>query len=179
MFGLVIAILFALPSAALAQSHQPYAGMEQRVVKALSDQQVADLKTGRGMGLALSAELNGYPGPLHVLEHANALGLSPEQRARTQSLFESMRGEAVPLGERLIDQETRLDRLFADREVTPARLRAITEDIGITQARLREAHLKYHLEMMAVLSPQQVERYRTLRGYGQQHHAPPPGHHKH
>jgi hypothetical protein len=59
--------IFALASHALAQ-HQPYTGMQARSVKALSEQQVADLQAGRGMGLALAAELNGYPGPIHVLE---------------------------------------------------------------------------------------------------------------
>ncbi len=51
----------------------PYAGMENRRVKALSDQQIVDLKAGRGMSLALAAELNGYPGPLHALELGSVL----------------------------------------------------------------------------------------------------------
>jgi hypothetical protein len=59
----------------------PYAGMQSRSIKALSDQQIADLNAGRGMGLALAAELNGYPGPLHVLELADKLDLSADQRA--------------------------------------------------------------------------------------------------
>src|SRR4030081_3756596 len=95
--------------ASLAQT--PYAGMQSRPIKALSDQQVADLKAGRGMGLALPAELNGYPGPMHVLEHADALGLTPDQRSRTMALFNAMKAEVVPVGERLIEQETKLDRL--------------------------------------------------------------------
>jgi hypothetical protein len=49
-------MLTAGPS--LAQ-HQPYAGLQERPVEALSKQQVADLMAGRGMGLALAAELNG------------------------------------------------------------------------------------------------------------------------
>lgn len=60
--------------------------MQARLVKALSDQQIADLRAGRGIGMALPAELNGYPGPLHVLELADALGLTPEQRGRMRSL---------------------------------------------------------------------------------------------
>ena len=71
--------------------------MQTRTIKALSDQQIADLKAGRGMGLALSAELNGYPGPIHVLELADQLGLSAEQKARIKDLFDSMKAEAVPL----------------------------------------------------------------------------------
>ncbi len=169
-------VLALLPGLALAQSPQPYAGLDQRSVKALSEQQVADLRAGRGMGLALAAELNGYPGPLHVLEHTDALGLNDEQRERTRSLFEAMKAEAVPVGERLIEQETELDRMFAAREITPGRLRAMTEEIGATQGRLRETHLKYHLAMMDVLTPVQVESYRRLRGYG----APSsPPHHPH
>jgi Spy/CpxP family protein refolding chaperone len=143
----------------------PYAGLERRAIKALSDEQIADLRAGRGMGLALVAELNGYPGPIHVLEHAQALGLSPEQRARVQALYEAMRGEAAPLGARLIQQETDLDRVFAERTVTQASLDRATAEIGRTQAALRAAHLKYHLAMMHVLTPAQVGRYAELRGY--------------
>ena len=62
----------------------PYSGLETRAIKALSDSQIADLKAGRGMGLALAAELNGYPGPMHVLELADELVLSVEQRTQMQ-----------------------------------------------------------------------------------------------
>ncbi len=157
------AVLFS--AAALAQDGRPYAGLEQRTVKALSEQQIGDLRAGRGMGLALPAELNGYPGPSHVLENSDALALSPEQRERTRTLFEAMKAETMPIGERLIEQETTLDRLFADRQINLANLRAATEEIGVTQGRLRQAHLKYHLAMMDVLTPDQIARYRALRGY--------------
>src|ERR1700752_4287969 len=88
----------------------PYAGMQTRPIKALSEQQLADLGAGRGMGLALAAELNGYPGPAHVLELADRLELSADQRVRVQALFDAMTAEAVPLGAKLIEQETDLDR---------------------------------------------------------------------
>jgi hypothetical protein len=45
----------------------------------LSDEQIADLRAGRGMALALTAELNGYPGPLHVLDLADQLALTATQ----------------------------------------------------------------------------------------------------
>jgi Spy/CpxP family protein refolding chaperone len=140
--------------------------MQVRPVKSLSDQQLADLRAGRGMGMALAAELNGYPGPVHVLELADALGLSPEHRERVRSLREAMTAEAVPLGERLIAEEAALDREFAVRTVSPTSLEATTSAIGQTQAKLRAAHLRYHLAMMEVLTPEQVRRYGELRGYG-------------
>src|ERR1700731_5463395 len=97
---LVLCTFMLASTAAIAQT--PYAGMQTRAIKALSEQQVADLGAGRGMGLALAAELNGYPGPSHVLELADKLNLSADQRAEIQRLFESMRAEAVPLGSKLI-----------------------------------------------------------------------------
>jgi hypothetical protein len=153
MLGRTIAValcLCAFSVAAAAQS--PYAGLQTRPVKALSEAQIADLKAGRGMGLALAAELNGYPGPLHVLELSGRLDLSGEQRARIAALFEWMKAEAIPIGARLIEQETMLDREFADRTITPASLRDTLVSIGETQAALREAHLKYHLATAAIMA---------------------------
>lgn len=159
MAGLVL-----LAGAAAAQT--PYAGMQTRPIKALSEQQVADLGAGRGMGLALAAELNGYPGPSHVLELADKLDLTADQRASVQRLFDSMKMEAVPLGSKLIEQEAELDRQFADRTVTPESLKASTAAVAATQGALREAHLKYHLSTTAMLTPDQMRLYAESRGYG-------------
>jgi hypothetical protein len=63
----VAAVLLSLAGPALAQhhhQHSAYVGLDARDIKALSEQQLADWQAGRGVGLALSAELNGYPGPL-------------------------------------------------------------------------------------------------------------------
>jgi len=169
---LLVLIALALGTApSLAQSQQPYAGLEARSIKALSEQQIADLRAGRGMGLALAAELNGYPGPMHVLEMADALDLSGQQRAKMQELFAAMKAEAIPLGERLIAQEAELDKAFAAKTVTPASLAAATDAIGTTHSALRQTHLKYHLSAVEVLTPAQIQRYSELRGYkgGMQH----------
>lgn len=159
---IVAAVLFC-GTAALAQ--QPYAGMETRAIKALSDQQIADLKAGRGMGLALAAELNGYPGPVHAIELADKIGLSPDQIEKLRDLFEAMKAETIPLGIQLIAAEKTLDDAFAGKTVTLASLDADTQRIGAIQARLRAAHLKYHLSTIAVLTPEQGETYKELRGY--------------
>ena len=157
-----------LPAASATNtSPSPYAGMEQRRVKALSDQQIADLKAGRGMSLALAAELNGYPGPLHVLELADALQLSDQQRSRTDVLVESMKAETIPIGEAIIAEETTLNRLFSERRVTRASLDAAVSRIGAALGELRAAHLRYHLAMVEVLSPAQITLYAKLRGYAE------------
>ena len=172
----LVVVLVGVAPAAWPQTHQPYAGLQARPVKALSDQQIADLKAGRGMGLALAAELNGYPGPLHVLELATPLGLSDDQRAKVTALFDAMKREAAALGERLIAAETALDRQFADKTVTPSGLGEATRDIAAVQGELRLAHLKYHLATLELLTPEQAARYSILRGYGGGQHTP--GHHR-
>lgn len=163
----VAVILVSMMAGASAQSPQPYAGMQERQVKALSTQQIADLRDGRGMGLALAAELNGYPGPSHLLELADQLDLTASQRGAVKDMFEAMRAETIPIGERLIAEETSLDRTFADRSVTPRTLAAATAGIGAIQAALRNAHLKYHLMTAGILQPAQISRYTELRGYAQ------------
>src|SRR5689334_11481844 len=145
-----VAAITLVLTQAVAQ-HKPYGGMQTRIIKALSDEQIGDLKAGRGMGLALAAELNGFPGPIHVLELADKLGLTVEQRGAVDALYAAMKAAAVPIGERLIREEAELDRLFATRSVTPVSLAAATRAIGATQAELRNAHLAYHLSTVAIL----------------------------
>jgi hypothetical protein len=167
-----VAITLALvlsTGASLAQSHQPYVGLQSRAVKALSDQQIADLRAGRGMSMALPAELNGYPGPLHVIEHANALALTSNQLGQVQRLYDEMKSDASTLGERVIAEETELDRLFSSRTVTGDTLTHATAAIGKTQGELRATHLRYHLATVEVLTSDQLQRYAVLRGYQNEH----------
>jgi Spy/CpxP family protein refolding chaperone len=161
----VIATAAIIFLAGLALAQQPYAGLQNRSIKSLSDQQIADLNAGRGMGLALAAELNGYPGPVHAIELAGELHLSPEQVAKLRALFEAMKAETIPIGASLISQERDLNNDFANRTITVANLETTTQRIGATQAALRAAHLKYHLLTVAILTPEQVSRYNELRGY--------------
>jgi hypothetical protein len=82
----------------------------------------------------------------------------------------------VPLGEKLIAEEAKLDREFAGKTISEASLQKAVEQIAATEGALRVAHLKYHLATLAVLTPEQVERYAELRGYAQgnprAHHHP-------
>lgn len=134
-------------------------------IKALSSQEIESLLAGKGMGFAKAAELNGYPGPAHVLELADKLELEPEQHARTRIIFQRMEGTARELGAQLVEAERNLDLLFRSRQIDPASLRAAVERVAGLQARLRLAHLQAHLEQTAVLTPQQSAAYSKLRGY--------------
>ncbi|MEN3291580.1 MAG: hypothetical protein V7642_833 [Burkholderiales bacterium] len=160
-----LAPAFAQHDAHPQAGHSPYAGMQSRAIMALSDQQLADLRAGRGMSLALPAELNGYPGPSHALDLADALALTAEQKLRTQTLFEQMQAEAKALGEQLISSEYELDRLFRDKRANSASVQEAAAKAARAQGQLRAAHLQYHLKMVDVLTPDQVAKYNELRGY--------------
>ncbi|GGC68305.1 hypothetical protein GCM10011504_52850 [Siccirubricoccus deserti] len=160
----IAALVAVLPLATAWAQHSGYAGQETRDIKALSERDVADLLAGRGMGMALPAELNGYPGPAHVLELRDRLGLAPEQEAAVQATFNRMEA-AKSLGAELVERERALDRAFAEGSVTPDGLRSLTAAIGDLQGRLRAVHLMAHVEMRAVLTDAQVRAYDALRGY--------------
>jgi len=165
-----IGVLGVAVSAGAALGQSPYAGQEGREIKALSESEIEQLRSGAGMGLAKPAELNGYPGPRHVLELAEELELTPEQRLRVEGIFETMHADAVARGEELIESERQLEESFSRGEVDPGRLRDRLDQIGVVRARLRLAHLAAHLETKAALTPEQTRRYSQLRGYGAHGH---------
>ena len=179
-----IAIVIACTPGVLCAQRAPssYAGQEGREIKALSAEERDQYLTGQGMGLAKAAELNHYPGPKHVLELADSLQLSAEQKAKTQKIYDRMHAEAVRLGKLIVEKEAALDRLYAEQTINEAQLRARVLEIGQRQGELRLAHLRAHLEMKQVLSAEQIAKYNELRGYhaGGAHdaHSPPHKHHE-
>ncbi len=171
------------------ENAQPYAGQDRRTIKSLSPEDIDDLVNGRGWGLAKAAELNGIPGPTHVLELATKIDLSPSQVAAVQSLFQDMKRQATATGRKLVALEQRLDQEFASGQMTEPRLRAHLTEISETLGNLRFVHLSAHLKMPAVLTRGQISAYNQLRGYQSQkrdipsekgHHGPSEkGHHGH
>lgn len=147
-------------------NHQPYAGFEAREIAALSAEDIAELEAGGGWGLALPAELNGYPGPKHVLELAQALELSDAQRLQMEEIFDEMRAEAIAAGAAYIAAERALDRAFDQGEASAAELRALTGAAGAARADLQFVHLSRHLQTVEILDDGQIAQYAALRGYG-------------
>ena len=165
----------ACPAYAADDTVTPYAGQQARAIKALSLAEVAALRGGEGMGLAKAAELNGYPGPRHLLDLAPELGLRQTQKQQVAAVRDRMSAAARALGATLIEREAALDRLFAGGEITPERLNEETAAIGEVQARLRAAHLLAHIETRSILSPARLAQYNLLRG--DQEPAATPVHH--
>jgi len=155
-----------LPFAAYAQheGHQMPSDGAQEHPSSLSAEDITGLLEGRGMGMARPAELNGYPGPLHVLELADALGLTMDQRTEAQRFREAMLAEARPLGAQIVEHELHLEMMFAQQNADREMVEAVTAEIGLLRAQLRAVHLNAHVGMYAAMTSDQRARYASLRG---------------
>jgi hypothetical protein len=135
------------------------------VIASLSLEELKELQAGAGMGMARAAELNRYPGPLHVLELADSLELTREQCARVVAIRQAMLNRAVALGERIIEGERILSRRFEHGHIDSTGLAEATADLGRLYGELRYVHLAAHLAMKQLLTRDQVVAYDRLRGY--------------
>ena len=166
MRTLIVCLTFVCAAQATAQTAQPYAGEQDRAIAALSAQRIEGLRAGRGLGYAKAAELNGFPGPMHVLEMADNLGLDDATRERIASIRANMLEQAIPLGEQLIAAEQVLDDLFTKGTPDASAVADATRAIGLIEANLRAVHLKAHLETTPLLTRHQRMIYSKARGYG-------------
>lgn len=171
MFSAVFCLLVLAPAGLQAQEHQhgehasPYAGFQSREIKSLSEKDIAELKEGAGWGLALPAELNGIPGPSHLLTLKDEIGLSPDQVARIEAIHSEMRAEAMAAGERFIAAEEAIEKAFTAGRLDARQLRVLVNKAAAARADLRFIHLSRHLSTPPLLTEQQIERYKALRGY--------------
>ena len=162
--AILLALVCLLPACASNHSSE-YVGEEYRSIKSLSADDIKELRAGGGWGLAKAAELNGVPGPAHILEMASEIELTPTQQAEIQEIYQQMKSEAISLGNQLIQLEAALNTHFADSTINQAILEQSLQDIERVRAQLRLAHLSAHLQTPNILTPEQISIYNELRGY--------------
>ena len=146
-------------------ANTPYAGQQNRAITSLSADDQKALANGEGWGLAKPAELNGVPGPAHLLELADKIGLSTEQVQRLQKLFTDMKAQAIALGNEYMAAEKAIDDYFRSGSFSDRELRAKVDQAEQARANLRFLHLSYHHRTLDVVTPEQVKQYNQLRGY--------------
>ena len=176
--AILAATSFATGSAAdTPATISPYAGQENRPIKSLSAEALAELRRGGGWGLARAAELNGMPGPAHLLELKDRIPLTAGQATAISAIFTDMRAAAIAEGDRLISREEALETAFRNGSVTDRSLQEMLSEIGRARTALRYVHLAAHLKTLPLLTPVQIARYNVLRGYADDPCAnPPEGH---
>lgn len=167
---IVLSLLAVAGLADAGAAQQPhtsqYAGEENRRIKSLSADDIDELRRGGGWGLAKAAELNGVPGPAHLLELKDDIALSAAQVERIAAMMDDMRRRAIVVGERLIELEGELEDHFRQRTITDAVLKSLLDQIASERGRLRYVHLSTHLQTPLILTEEQIARYNRLRGYG-------------
>jgi Spy/CpxP family protein refolding chaperone len=162
---LLLGLGATVQAAAQTAAPSPYRSELGREVKALSPEQITDYLEGHGMGFARAAELNHYPGPAHVLELAQELGLGDGQLAGTRGIHALMQQAARTLGARIVERERELDALFSSGSATTDAVAAVLRDIGVLRGQLRFVHLAAHIKQRELLTPEQIGLYDRLRGY--------------
>lgn len=169
ILGCITLAAAAFGASAQHPGHHPaasgYAGLQDREIKALSAEQLAELRQGRGMGASLPAELNGVPGPMHVLELAQQLNLTPEQRTALDGITAGMKTSAQHLGRQVIAAEGELDAAFKANAADEKLIAEATARIASLQGQLRAVHLVAHIQTRRLLSVEQVAAYSVARGY--------------
>lgn len=163
---LVTLLVVATAATGSATLPSPYAGERNRPIKSLDSATIQALQNGEGHGMALVGELNHYPGPRHVLAMASHLGLTDAQKLATQRVYDEMHIAAVPLGLQIIEKERQLDQTFQNGSISGDVLQNLTEQIAALNGRLRFIHLRAHLAMKRILTPEQIAMYDSMRGYG-------------
>jgi hypothetical protein len=146
----------------------PYAGQELRDIKSLSDDDIQSLQSGTGEafgGMAKLAELNGYPGPRHVLDMASELRLTDRQRMEIELIYQNMSDKAKSIGAAIIDIEQDMDGAFANKTITEENLKLMLDKSADVYGQLRFVHLSAHLNTIQILTIEQVQMYNMMRGY--------------
>lgn len=158
-------LLFTAGLSANPSHHQPYAGEQNREIKSLSTTDIDDLVNGRGWGFAKAAELNGLPGPAHLLEYSAELDLNQKQIISITRLYEKMQQQAKLLGQGMVDLERKLNNGFVSGDLQEQSLKQLLSKIADVRAQLRFVHLSTHLQTPAILTDLQIAHYQELRGY--------------
>ena len=168
---IAFAVSVAVVTRMVAQDATPsaYGDLLDTEIRGMDAEAIEGYRSGLGLGMALPAELNGYPGPRHVLELAEELELTADQQEQIQALFDTMATDAVPLGEQILFGEAELEQAFRDGVIDDATLQSKLDDLGDLYAQLRFVHLRTHVATEAILTSHQVMMYDQLRGYSEGH----------
>ena len=151
--------LFSFANVASANPPSPYAGEERREIKSLSPQEIGDYLAGKGMGLAKAAELNGYPGPAHVLLPRRS---SSAERKPARRIYSSACRKTPLVGPPLIDGGN--GQAVCLRTVTPETLNA---SLSASARFKRSSAISGGAPTQTqILTPAQTAKYVELRGYG-------------
>lgn len=145
-----------------------YIGQENEIIKSLSSEDIESLETGTGDAfgsMAKLAELNGYPGPRHILDLGKELGLTTVEKEYIIIIYNDMKREALISGQEILQIEKTANELFANKSISDSELQRLIIKSAENYGKLRYIHLTTHLKIMDILSQEQIILYNTLHDY--------------
>jgi len=164
--GIVIGTFIPKNEESAVKAPSAYVSLLDTEIRGLDQDTIEGYLTGKGLGQALPAELNGYPGPRHTIDMAEELELTEEQLAQVQALFDDMQTAVIPLGEKYLESVAELELTFREGTITDQYLQSQLEKITAIEAQMRYVHLSTHLATIDILSHDQIMQYNMMRGYG-------------
>lgn len=114
---------------------------------------------GPGMRGGLGGGPFGMMGP-----ELRALDLTDAQRQQMRAIFESHQDELKALGDRMMTARKALDDSITADTVDEAAIRARAADVGTVEADAAVLRAKMHAAVFAVLTPEQQQKAKELRG---------------
>lgn len=162
-FGLTLAAGFALGSIGRSPAGMPMQQVADTDIPTLPP--LASVIVPANSTDSGEAERNLYPAPQTALQMAEALNLDDAQRQQLRQLQHDMDAEVAALGRRMLGEERRLARSFAENNVEATRIDALTARIAALEGRIRAVRLRGHLAARDALTPDQLLRFASARGY--------------
>lgn len=133
-------------------------------IRSLPGRDIVALAGGEGGGLAKIADLNGYPGPRHVLDMDAHLNLTTRQREQLRQVMSTMEADAKEVATRYLsalaqlEEDTRQGSLSGDQFLKRYRaVEALRTELGAV-------HLITHFKTKDLLTPAQVATYYKPQG---------------
>lgn len=150
-----------------AHADSPYADAfdPRAAIRALTPEEIAQIEGGDGAGYAKAAELNGVPGPGHVLDLQDELDLTVDQAMTVEDIFAEMRATVIPAGQAYLAAQRALEADFRAGELTASELPERVAEVAALEAALASGHLAAHVQTSDALTPVQIAEYNRLRGY--------------
>ncbi len=148
-------------AAATPDAATPYAERYEASAsyRSLTPEEIDQIRRGEGAGFALPAELNGLPGPRHVLDLAHELHLSHEQQMQVQRLYDEMRAAVLPAGEAYLAAVEALEQDLHEGRLSKNALAERVAGVYRLEGNLASAHLVTHLRTAQILTADQIDQY--------------------
>ncbi len=103
-----------------------------------------------------------------LLRHKEAIGLSPEQEKKIETLMLNWEEKAIRRGGDLKILELKFATLLKEQKIDRQAMEKMARDLGATRTDLQVDHLNYLIDLRGILTAEQIKKLEALRRNRQQ-----------